>query len=125
MSCRSSRPRKSTPTTERKILADGTIVFSAFPKRVEDVPLEYQAAVYAKNRREQDAKQAIKARAQLDGLRADLKALKIKLRATPVGTARSELEKEIKAKERAIRKAPKPKRKWSPVLSGSFETGKR
>lgn len=125
MSRRASSKTAGRPPAERKVLADGTVVFATYPKRVEDVPLEYQAAVYARNQRERDAKQAAKARAQLDGLRLDLKALKLKLRDAPIGTVRTDLEKEIKAKEKTIRKSPKPKRKWSPVLSGSFEAGKR
>lgn len=125
MSRRASSQRVGKPSTERKVLADGTVVFSSYPKRMEEVPPEYRAAVYAKKQRERDAKQAAEARAQLEGLRSDLKALKLKLRDVPIGVARTDLEKEIKAKEKSIRRAPKPKRKWSPVLSGSFEAGKR
>lgn len=106
-------------------LSDGVIVFTAYPKRVEDVPLEYQAAVYAKNKREQMAKQDAKIRIQRDNLRSTLKVLKLKLRSVPIGAGRSEIEKEIEAQEKAIRKIPKPKRKWSPVLSGSFESRHR
>ena len=125
MSRRAPSQNISKPATVAKVLADGMVVFAAYPKRVEDVPLEYQAAVYARNQREQDVKQDTKFRAQLDGLRSDLKALKLKLCDAPIGIARTDLEKEIKTKKKTIRKAPKPKRKWSPVLSGSFEAGKR
>lgn len=125
MSRRASSTKVGKQPTERYVLADGAVVFSTYPKRVEDAPLEYQAAVYAKNQREQYVKQAAKVSAQLNGLRSDLKVLNLKLRDVPIGTALTDLEKEIKAKEKSIRKAPKPKRKWSPLLTGSFEAGKR
>lgn len=115
---RSQKVEKPAP----RQLPGGVIVFSAYPKRVENVPLEYQAAVYAKNKREQVEKQDAKNRLQRDKLRSTLKALKLKLRIVPMGAERSEIEKEIEAQEKAIRKIPKPKSKWSPVLSGSFES---
>lgn len=123
MSTRANR-KSCKSAVEKTVTADGTVVFSAYPKRLEDVPLEYQAAVYAKKQRDKLAKQDVQKRAQLERLRATVKALKEKLRGVHVESARAELEKEIAAHEKAIRKAPRPRRKWSPILSGSFESGK-
>jgi len=117
------KPRRSA--VERKVTSDGTVVFSTVPKRLEDVPLEYQAAVYAKKQRDKRAKQNAERQAQLQALRAKLRILKEKLRSTHVESARAELEKEIAAHEKAIKKTTKPRRGWSQVLSGSFESGKR
>lgn len=117
--------RSPRSAVKKTVTSDGTVVFSTAPKRLEDVPLEYQAAVYAKMEREKLAKQDAKRRTQLQTLRASVKALKVKLRNTHVESARIDLEKEIAAHEKAMKKAPKPKRKWSLILPGSFESGKK
>ncbi|WP_153160031.1 hypothetical protein [Zoogloea sp. 1C4] len=109
----------------KTVTAKGTVVFSAYPKRLEDVPLEYQAAVYAKKQRDRLAKQDVQKRTQLEKLRATVKALKEKLRSVRVESARAELEREIATHQKAMRKTPKSRRKWSPILSGSFEAGKQ
>lgn len=101
------------------------LVFSNYPKSVQSVPIEYQAAVYAKNERERNAKREAKEKLRLDTLRHELQALKAKIRSELTEPDRIKLEKEIKNKERSIKKTPKPRRKWSPVFAGSFESGKR
>jgi len=100
------------------------VVFSHTPKRLEDVPLEYQASLYAKRERARIVKSEAKKKKKLDDLKVQLKTLKEKLRAATVSPNKSELEKEITAMEKTIKKAPRPRRKWSPVLSGSFESKK-
>ena len=92
--------------------------------KLKGVPLKYQASVYAKMEREKYAQQDIKKREQMQSLRSATKKLKEELRKTVTTSVRAELERKIAACEKAIRNAPKPKRKWSPVLSGSFESGK-
>ena len=115
--------RKSTKSAIKKVvISDGTIIFSSSPKRLEDVPLEYQASLYAKKQRFAIVKADAKKKRNLDGLKAQLKGLKERLRNTTVTSGKEALKKEIMALEKTIKKAPKPKRKWSPVLSGSFES---
>lgn len=125
MSTRAHNQKSRKSAAEKTATADGTVVFSAYPKRLEDVPLEYQAAVYAKKQRDKLANQDVQKRTHLEKLRATVKALKEKLRDVHFESESAKLEKEIAALEKAIRKAPKPRRKWSPILSGSFEAGKR
>ena len=93
-------------------------------KQLKIVPLEYQASVYAKMEREKRAQQDIKRREQLQTLKSTAKKLKEELRKTDTISVRVELERKISACDRAIKKAPKPRRSWSPILSGSFESGK-
>jgi hypothetical protein len=121
--CVNKKSRKSA--VGKTVTTDGAVVFSAYPKRLKDVPLEYQAAVFAKKQRDKLTKQDVQKRTQLEKLNATVKALKERLRGVRVESTRTELEKEIAAHEKAIKKAPKPRRKWSPTLSGSFEGGKK
>lgn len=103
-------------TNKNKSLVDADGFFSSYPKQLNGVPLEYQAAVYAKQ-----------TQLEMNNLhknRTELKTLKEKLRITQSETERVELQKKISSKEKAIRKAPKPMSKWSPLLPGSFESGK-
>lgn len=100
-------------------------VFSSYPKRLDEVPPEYQAAVYAKQLRERQAEKDKQRKSGLNKLRTELNSLREKLRLAQSEAGRIELRTEIASKEKAIRKAPKPKRGWSPVLSGSFESGKK
>lgn len=93
-------------------------------KQLKDVPLEYQASVYAKMEREKHAQQDIKRREQLQTLKSTTKKLKEELRKTLTASVRVELERKISACDKAIKNAPKPRRKWSLILSGSFESGK-
>jgi hypothetical protein len=92
--------------------------------QLKDVPLEYQASVYSKMEREKRAHQDIKRREQLQTLRSTLIKLKEELRKTLTTSVRVELERKISACKKAIKNAPKPRRKWSPILSGSFESGR-
>ena len=122
--------RRTEPTAQQRSrtsvqLSENVVVYSSYPQRVEDVPVEYQAAVYAKNQRKQDAQREAKERLRLDAFRSELRVLKAKLRDFPGGPERLKLDKEIRAKEKSIKKAPKPRGKWSPVFAGSFESGKR
>ena len=105
-------------------MPDGTVLFSRMPTRLEDVPVQYQASVYATNERERRAKNDEKKKKNLDLFRAQLKTLKGKLLNATTTSNLTEQQKEIAALEKAIKKAPKAKRKWSPILSGSFEAKK-
>jgi len=93
-------------------------------EKLKDVPLEYQASVYAKIEREKRAQQDIKRREHLENLKSTVKKLNEELSKTVAASVRVELERKILACNKAIKSAPKPKRKWSPILSGSFESGK-
>lgn len=93
-------------------------------KQLKGVPLEYQASVYAKMEREKRAQQDIKKQEQLQTLKSTAKKLKEELRETVTASVRVELERKISACDKAIKNAPKPRRRWSPILSGSFESGK-
>lgn len=115
--------RKSQKSLGNKtVISDGTVLFSRAPKRLEDVPLEYQASLYAKKERERIVKNDAKKKKKLDDLKTQLKTLKEKLRNATVTAIRAELEKEIVTLQKDIKKVPRPRRKWSPVLPGSFES---
>ena len=89
------------------------------------MPLEYQASVYAKETKLRHQKRKDKNRESLLKLRAQLKALKEKLKTTLSEDLRTKLLKETSALEKEIKKAPRPKRQWSPILPGSFEASKK
>lgn len=116
-------PGKSRKSPAKKIVtSDGTVVFSHAPTRLEDVPLEYQASLYAKKERERRVKNDVKKKKKLDELKSQLKTLKAKLCKATITQNRTEIENEITALEKAIKKSPRPKHKWSPMLPGSFES---
>jgi hypothetical protein len=119
------KKRKRSKTVKSISLVDENGVFSAYPNNLRGVPLEYQAAVYAKQLRERQTEKDNQRKSNLNKFRTELQSLKEKLRLAQSETARIELRKEIASKEKTIRKAPKPKRGWSPILSGSFESGKQ
>jgi len=113
--------KTATPkTTIRKIKDE----LRSDVKKLKDVPLEYQASVYAKMEREKRAQQDIKRREQVQNLKSTAKKLKEELRKAAAAPVRVELERKILACDKAIKNSPKPRRKWSPILSGSFESGK-
>ncbi|WP_036302799.1 hypothetical protein [Methylotenera sp. L2L1] len=93
-------------------------------KQLKSIPLEYQASVYAKMEREKRAQQDIKRLEQLQTLKSTSKKLKEELRKAVTASVRVVLERKISACDKAIKKAPKPRCKWSPILPGSFESGK-
>ena len=107
-------------TTTRKIKDE----LRSDVKQLKSVPLEYQASVYAKMEKEKRAQQDIKRREQLQTLKSTAKKLKEELRKKITASVRVELERKISACDKAIKNAPKPRRSWSPILSGSFESGK-
>lgn len=92
-------------------------------KKMAAVPLEYQASVYAKELKSLQSKSQEKKQKKLQELRTELKILKEKLHSAQSEEAHIQVKKDIQAKEQAIKRAPRPKRKWTPVLSGSFESG--
>lgn len=110
-------------TADRSIDESG--IFSAYPKRLEDVPSEYRAAVYARNVQARKAKRDEKLAQDFKRLQSELKSLKDKLRRTKTESEKESIRREISALEKTIRKAPKIGRRWSPVLPGSFESGKK
>jgi hypothetical protein len=99
-------------------------IFRRELKRLKDAPIEYQASIYAKMQGEKRVRQDVKNREQIQALRATQKNLKGDLRKTPAGSDRAELERKLLACEKAIKKAPKPGRRWSPILPGSFGSGR-
>lgn len=123
-----SKPKEKnyrSKTAKNIPLVDENGFFSAYPKSLNGVPLEYQAAVYAKQLRERQTEKRNQRKINRKKLRSELHLLKEKLHLAQSEAARIELIKEIASKEKAIQKAPKAKRGWSPVLSGSFESGKQ
>ena len=86
------------------------------------VPLEYQASVYAKQAKLLRVKSEENQRKNLQKLRAHLKGLKEKLGTPHTQLTLDHLKNEIESAEKAIKKAPRPKSNWSPVLRGSFES---
>lgn len=93
-------------------------------QQLKSVPLEYQASVYAKIEREKRAKQDIKIQEQLKTLKAIAKKLNEELKIAITPSVRLELERKISACDKAIKNTPKPRRRWSPILPGSFESSK-
>lgn len=91
-------------------------------KKLAAVSLEYQASVYAKETKLRFQKEQEKKRENLLRLRSQLKALKVNLKATDSEELRKKLIKEIEFLEKLIKKAPRPKRQWSPIFPGSFES---
>ncbi|WP_199053946.1 hypothetical protein [Aquitalea sp. ASV15] len=112
--------KKCTSPIVKTIMPDGTVLFSSSPSRLGDVPLEYQASLYAKKERERAAKNDVKNKKKLDDLKSQLKIMKELLRNSTTSPNQAELVKKIAALEKAIKKVPKPKRRWSPILPGSF-----
>lgn len=94
-------------------------------KKLASVPLEYQASVYATETKLRNQKKKDKNREYLLKLKAELKALKVKLNVTHCEDLRTKLLKETLALEKEIKKAPRPKRQWSPIIAGSFESNKK
>lgn len=94
-------------------------------KILEQTPAEYQASVYAKLEKQRRQKATEKKKRNLAELRSKLKELKTKFAMLSPGPGREALKDEISKIEAAIKKASRPKRQWSPILSGSFESGKR
>lgn len=94
-------------------------------KILEQTPAEYQASVYAKLQKQRRQKATEKKKKNLAELRNKLKELKIKFAMLSPGPGRETLKDEISKIEAAIKKAPRPKRQWSSILPGSFESGKR
>jgi hypothetical protein len=94
-------------------------------RRLKSVPPEYRASVYAKMEQEKRSQQDAKSRESLASLRSTLKELKEELRKACTESAQVDLISKISACEKAIKKSPKPTRKWSPTLPGSFESGQK
>lgn len=98
---------------------------SSLTKKLGSVPLEYQASVYAKHEKLKHARKQDEKRQNLQKLRDQLTVLKEQLRTTQSEALRAELKEKIATQEQAIKKAPRPKRRCTLTLSGSFENGKR
>jgi hypothetical protein len=62
---------------------------------------------------------------RLVALKATLNELKEVLRNHPLDSFHPGLKNEIKELEILIKKPPIPKYRWSPILPGSFESGRR
>ncbi|WP_155419392.1 hypothetical protein [Chromobacterium subtsugae] len=115
----SRRKNRASPIV-KTVMPDGTVLFSSPPTLLADVPLEYQASLYAKKERERTVKNDAKKKKKLDDLKTQLKVMKEELRNATIASKQAELVNQIAALEKTIKKVPKPRRKWSPVLPGSF-----
>jgi hypothetical protein len=96
-----------------------------FAKKLALVPLEYQASVYAKEMKLRRQEKQTEHKNNLTELRNSLKSLEEKFRKTESSDSRAILLKQIEAQKELIKRAPRPRRKWSPILSGSFESNSR
>ena len=94
-------------------------------KKLASVPLEYQASVYAKQMKLSVQRKQDKDRKTLLNLLSEFASLKKTLRATEPGESREKVQKQTADVEKLIKKVRRPKRKWSPILPGSFEASKR
>jgi len=98
--------------------------FKSIAKLLEETPTEYQASVYANLEKQRRTKSQEKKKNNLIDLRVQLKELKRKLAMASSGSKKEKLNEEILKIEAAIKKAPRPKRRWPPVLAGSYESKK-
>jgi hypothetical protein len=57
--------------------------------------------------------------------RSLLKSLEKKLQEEKSKESRATILKEIEIQKKIVKQAPRPKRKWSPILSGSFESNSK
>lgn len=64
-------------------------------------------------------------RRRIASLKSELKDLKVQKSRLPPGTIDSRLSGSIIDVQRSIDRGPLPKTSWSPILPGSFESGKR
>jgi hypothetical protein len=94
-------------------------------KKLASVPLEYQASVYAKEMKLRYQEKQIEHKENLVKHRSSLKSLEKKFQEEKSEESRAILLKEIEIQKKIIKRAPRPKRKWSPILSGSFESNSR
>mgnify|MGYP006347997881 FL=1 len=96
-----------------------------FAEKLASVPIEYQASVYAKEIKLQHQEKQIENKENLAKHRSLLKSLEKKFQEEKSEESRAILLNEIEIQKKIIKRAPRPKRKWSPILSGSFESNSR
>ncbi|MDX1721604.1 MAG: hypothetical protein R3355_00685 [Pseudomonas sp.] len=89
---------------------------------LESTPSEYQASVYAQLEKQRRTKSKTRKTNKVENLKSKLIELKSKLRDSHIEAERTELSKEILALEATIKRTRKPKKAWSPILPGSFES---
>ena len=94
-------------------------------KKLASVPLEYQASVYVKEMKLRRQEKQIEHKKNLARHRSLLKSLEKKFQEENSKESRATLLKEIEIQKKIIKQAPRPKRKWSPVLPGSFESNSK
>ena len=94
-------------------------------RKLASVPIEYQASVYAKEIKLQHQEKQIENKENLAKHRSLLKSLEKKFQEEKSEESRAILLNEIEIQKKIINRAPRPKRKWSPILSGSFESNSR
>ena len=105
---------------ERKAVADKKPSKTA--SILESTPSEYQSSVYAQLEKQRRAKNKARKINKIENLKAKLIELKDKLRNSQIEAERTELSKEILALETTIKRTRKPKKAWSPILPGAFES---
>ena len=96
-----------------------------FAEKLASVPIEYQASVYAKEIKLQHQEKQIENKENLAKHRSLLKSLEKKFQEEKSEESRAILLNEIEIQKKIIKRAPRPKRNWSPILSGSFESNSR
>ncbi|MFN7041698.1 MAG: hypothetical protein ACK4OH_11085 [Acidovorax temperans] len=94
-------------------------------KKLASVPLEYQSSVYAKEMELQRQEKQNEHKKNMAEHRKLLKSLERKSQEETNENSRAILLKKIQLQKNIIKQAPRPKRKWSPILSGSFESNSR
>lgn len=93
--------------------------------KLASVPLEYQASVYAKEMELRRQEKQNEHKENLAEHRILLKSLEKKFQEEISEESRAILLKEIEIQKKIVKRAPRPKRKWSTILSGSFESNSR
>ena len=94
-------------------------------KKLASVPLEYQASVYAKEMKLRRQEKQTEHKENLAKHRSLLKSLEIKFQEEKSEESRTILLKEIEIQKKIVKRIPRPKRKWSPIIPGSFESNSK
>lgn len=91
-------------------------------KRIAAFPLEYQAAAYKNELKQISKKRQEREKMAANVIREELHKLKKELQLTTVKEDRVQIKETILKIQKNM---PKSRRKWSPILPGSFESSSR
>ena len=91
--------------------------------KLEATPAEHRAHVYKAHQAQSAARRSERTKKQKESLRVTLKALEKQLKITTILEKKEPITRQILKTRKDIKKISS-KRKWSPILAGSFEGGR-